>query len=143
MANHFQAHGVRFSYPADWRLREEHAENSTSIDLAGPATATCSVVLLHDCPEPEPVVEAVVEAFQDEYDGIDRFQIDRTIARESAIGCDLDFFYLDLCNSASVRAFRTSRFTALLMCQAGGRDFPVAKEAFEQICETIDCDISA
>lgn len=140
MANQFQAHGIRFSYPAGWSLREDQSEESTSIDLTGPATATCSVVLLHDRPDPGPVVEAVVDAFQDEYDGLDRYPVDRPIASQHAVGCDLDFFYLDLCNSASVRAFRTSRFTALLMCQAGDRDVPAAKEAFEQICNTINCD---
>lgn len=140
MVNQYQADGIRFSYPADWQLSEEHAEHQTSVDLAGPATASCSVVLLRECPDPEPVVEAVVDAFRDEYEDIDRYEIREEIANRPSVGCDLDFVYLELCSSASVRAFQADRFTALLICQASSDDFDDAKRAFQYVCESIDCD---
>lgn len=140
MTNQYDADGIGFLYPADWHIREEHAEQSTSIELTGPATATCSVVLLRDGPDPERVVDAVVEAFVEEYDEVDRYEIHEQINDWPSVGCDLDFFCLELCNSAGVRAFRAGHVTALLMFQANGDDLDCARRAFDGICATFDCD---
>jgi hypothetical protein len=140
MPNQYDADGIGFSYPADWQTREERREQSTSIELSGPATATCSVMLLHDRPEPELAVEAVVNAFLEEYEEVDRYDVHDAVARRPTVGCDLDFFCLELCNSAGVRAFRTHSFTALLMFQANSDDLDCAREAFETICASFDYD---
>ena len=140
IVNQYHSDGIRFSYPSDWELREEQAENQTSIDLIGPATASCSVILLRDCPDAESAVEAAVDAFRDEYDDIDRQEIHEVIANRQTVGCDLDFIYFELCSAVSVRAFCAEYFTALLICQASSDDVDHAEAAFHLVCESIDCD---
>lgn len=140
MKRQYDTEGIAFSYPTGWQLHEEPAEQRTSIELTGPATATCSVMLLHDRPAPELAVEAVVNAFLEEYEDVDRYEVHEEIALQPSVGCDLDFFCLELCNSAGVRAFRTDSFTALLMFQANSDDLDCAREAFEAICASLECD---
>jgi hypothetical protein len=136
----FQAHGVRFAYPDDWELSHEHQGQSLIVNLQTPGTAFWSLTLLEDCPPIEDVLEAAIAAFEDEYEDVDVYRHETSVADLPTVECDLDFVYLDLVNSASIRSIDVGDFTALVMYQAEGREFEDLQSDFEAVMASLEYD---
>lgn len=113
----YQSNGVTFRYPSEWELTEEQTDEQLSITVTSPQTAFWTLILFPDCPEPDDVVETVLDAFHEEYPEMDEYPTKARIGRRRTVGRDIDFVCLDVLNLARVRAFRTSGFTALVLFQ--------------------------
>lgn len=113
----YQSNGVSFRYPGEWELNEERTDEQFSITVSSPLTAFWTLSLFPDCPEPDDVVETVLDAFHEEYSEMDDYPSKERVGRRPTIGRDIDFVCLDVLNLARVRAFRTPGFTALVLFQ--------------------------
>jgi hypothetical protein len=113
----YQSHGVCFRYPSEWELAEQQDEDQFSVTVSSPMAAFWILSLFTSCPEPDDVVQSVLDAFEDEYDELDVYPVTPRVGRRSAVGRDIDFVCLDKLNVAGVRAFRTRQFTAMVLFQ--------------------------
>jgi len=113
----YQGHGIKFRYPSEWEVSEQQEGPQFSITVSSPATAFWTLSLFADCPEPDDVVEAVLDAFREEYDEMDEYPSDARVGKRQTVGRDIDFVCLDRLNSAGVRAFRARQFTVMVLYQ--------------------------
>lgn len=114
----YDDHGVRFEYPASWELEEtDHGEVATvAVSVAdglGFAVVTTDVT----CPDPALASDEALEALREEYPDLDATPVMEAINGHATTGYDVEFFTLDMTNSAKVRCFRTPRRTVLVFGQ--------------------------
>jgi len=62
--------------------------------------------------------QAALDAMRKEYAGLEAEPVDETIAGHNLIGFDLNFFYLDLTNTAAIRSLRVEGTTYTIFFQA-------------------------
>jgi len=143
MSTTYRVPGLSFHFPPGWEVAEQHEEDRLSVTVTGAGTAFCTVSMLYDRPEPRQVLAAAVRAFQDEYAELDVYSCDGPIASQAAVGCDVDFICLELCNTALLRAFRTARFTVLVWFQSNDAELPEARPVFDEVCRSLNCGADA
>jgi hypothetical protein len=66
--------------------------------------------------------------------------VSERIGGEQIGGYDLNFFYLDLTNTALIRSFRTADASCLVLCQAEDRDFAEVGPVFRAITTSLLAD---
>jgi hypothetical protein len=134
----YQTDGLRFEYPSDWQLATEQLEDGLSIMVSGAGTTFCSFLLMPDRPAVATVLKNAIDTYRESYDEIDSEPFEGRIADRATRGYDVDFYCLELLNSAWLRAFRTGRYTVFIMFQSGFDD-PEARSLFDSICASVDC----
>ncbi len=122
MPAEFNKLGISFQYPENWALDEE-ATGTNSVTVYSPGGAFWSISIHPRATDPELLAEAAVKAMREEYEDIDAEQTKETIAGRQLVGYDLNFFYLDLTNTATVRCIRTDQATYTVFYQAEDREF--------------------
>ncbi len=136
----YHTSGLTFQYPDGWELTEEQSAEGLSISLSADGSAFCSLTLLLDRPPAESAIEAALTAYRESYDDFDVYPVSCRIAARDAVGRDVEFFCMELVNTAWIRAFRTGRFTVVILGQSGPDEQRAAKRVFDTICRTLDCD---
>ncbi|MFN9198387.1 MAG: hypothetical protein ACK5WR_09975 [Planctomycetaceae bacterium] len=139
MASHYKKHGIALAYPERWELSEHLEPGQVTISLISPGTSFLTICLFQDRPDPEEVAEAALQAFRDEYTELDIYPTKAQVGRRPAISWDLEFFCLELTNSARIRAFRAPRFTCLLLFQGTDQEFERTEDTFLKIARSIRC----
>jgi len=134
----YQTDGLKFAYPSEWRVTEELQPDGQAIMVSSDGTAFCSFMLIPDRPAVAKVLKTALDAFRESYDEVDSEAVECRIASRPARGFDVDFYCLELLNSAWLRAFRTGRYTVFMMFQSGF-DEPEARAIFDSICASLDC----
>lgn len=140
MSSTYRTTGLSFCYPPEWQAVEHREDGRLSVTVAGTGTAFCTVTMLYDRPDPRQVLEAAIRAFRDEYPELDVYTADSRVASRPALGRDVDFICLELCNTALLRAFRTGRFTVLVLFQSSDVELPETRPIFDQVCNSLNCD---
>ncbi len=134
----YQRHGVSFRYPTGWELTEEGSEHERTITLQTAGASFWTMTLFADRPDPEQIVESVVEAYREDYDDLDVYPLSEEGDSPTAAGADLDFVYLDLVNSVSVRAFQTEARSAVVIYQGTDQELEVLREKFEAVTQSLE-----
>ncbi|QDU37584.1 hypothetical protein Mal4_18990 [Maioricimonas rarisocia] len=135
--------GIQFRYPEDWELSEEGGSSELSVTVSDEGTSFWSVTLLRDRPSPEHVLDAAVEAFRDDYAEVDVYPTMTEIAHRPAFARDIEFVYLEMLNSAFLRAFQDEQHTVLVFYQATDTELDEVGPVFEAICASVHCGIDA
>jgi hypothetical protein len=143
MSTVYTAPGLRFRYPEEWRISEERGDGQLTVTARPPgeSTAFWSATMLAGRPDPQEAIDAVVETFEEEYDEVDSYQVNRRLSRRPARGRDIEFVCLELTNSAFVRAVQTERFTALVLYQATDQELDSIRDDLEGMTESFECDL--
>ena len=136
----YSGHGIRFRYPAHWDLTEDRTEDQIAVSIESPGTSFWTLTLFLRNPSPEHVLRTAVAAFQDEYDEMDTYEAEASLCHRRAIGRNLEFVSLELINSAFLRAFRTGRYTILVMYQGTDHELEETRDALEEITASLQCD---
>ena len=136
----YEAHGVRFLYPGFWELSEQPNESGVSITVSSLETSFWSLNIFFDGPDPELVVDQALKAFRDEYDELDVYPADVELCRRQTLARDVDFVCFELLNSAYLRAFRTERFTALVLYQATNDELQQTRPLMNGIDQSLKCE---
>jgi hypothetical protein len=97
------------------------------------------LTLLDDAPDPNDILETVLDAYRDEYKDIDVYESTPKLS-VSAIACDLDFVCLDLVNSVTVLAVRTNRRTVLIVAQGTDHELELTRSVMESITKSFSCE---
>ena len=130
--------GIRFLYPDNWILDEEEAVGGNcSVAVYSPGGAFWSIVLHPLESDPSDLAAAALQALKTEYEHSEAEPASEKIAGMTLRGYDVSFFYLDLTNTALIRAFRTETATCLVLCQAEDRDFAELSGVFRAITTSL------
>ncbi|MGO9112432.1 MAG: hypothetical protein ACLP9L_24645 [Thermoguttaceae bacterium] len=112
--------GITFQYPDNWQLDEEEMRaGQSAVTVFRPGgTAFWSVAVHTASADPARMAQAALDAMRKEYEGLEAEPVNETIAGRDLIGFDLNFFYLDLTNTASIRSLRVDGTTYTIFFQA-------------------------
>lgn len=133
----WQNHGLSFSYPDSWKLAEEGADDERSVTLHSPGTAFWTLILLWSRPDPEEVVDSALEAFEDEYDEVDMYEMDGTLCGQDCVATDIDFVCMEMVNTASVRAVRLESLTMMVLWQAADLELEDVRPVMDAITTSL------
>lgn len=123
--------GIRFQYPENWHLDErETDEQNASVTVYSPGGAFWSVSSHPPECDPRELADSVLKTMREEYSDLDSEIVQESVAGRNLIGHDIDFYCLDLTNTARVRGFRTPGRTYLVMSQADDREFEQIEQVF-------------
>jgi len=118
-------------YPDNWTLDEQEAiAGNNSVTVYSPGGAFWSVVLHDRLADPKELAAEALNALKTEYEGSEAEPASDEVAGQELRGYDVNFFYLDLTNTALIRSFRTADATCLLLCQAEDRELVTAEPVF-------------
>ena len=138
MPEKFEKLGISFQYPDNWTLDEEDAPaGRQSVTVYSPGGAFWSVAVHPRSAHPAQLAEAAVDAMKQEYEKLDVEQTRETTAGLEMIGYDLNFYYLDLTNTARIRCLRTKRATYSVFCQAEDREFDQIQMVFQAMTTSL------
>ena len=138
MPAQFQKLGISFQYPDNWVLDEEDAlAGRQSVAVYSPGGAFWSVSIHPSSADPDHLARAAVKAMKEEYEGLESERAEEQIAGHHLVGFDLNFFYLDLTNTAQVRCLRTKRGTYTIFCQAEDHELDTVGNVFRAITTSL------
>src|SRR5437588_11240573 len=124
--------GVQFQYPESWTLEAGDEAGGQEVTLYSPGGAFWSLTI-HEQGEPSELMDLVVQAMREEYDNLDSGEVEDLIAGQELSGFDLNFYCLDLINTAQIRAFQRGAKTYLMIWQAEDREFEALVSIFRAI----------
>ena len=133
----YDAHGIRFRYPAFWELNEEEAANERTITVSSPETSFWSLTIADDKPPPEDMVESAVSALREEYDELDDYSSHVKLAGPDSVARDVEFVCLEMLNSAFLRAVSTDEFSALIYYQGTDLELAETRAILESISSSL------
>ncbi len=137
----YDRHGITFQYPADWEVSEQEQGDECLITVSGPGTSFWSVGLFRDRPSPDLVLETALAAFKDEYPDLDAYDADDELLSQPTMGYDIEFFCLELVNTARIRSFLAQDFTVLVLCQADDTELETSDPLFEEMSRSLNCEL--
>ena len=137
MPHTFSKFGISFLYPDNWALDESDVEGGAeSATVYSPGGAFWSVSVHPASAAPEDLSKAAVEAMRAEYPELEQESTYEFVDGHRLYGFDLNFYYLDLTNSAFVRSFRTPVATYVVFYQAEDREYREFEQVFAAITKS-------
>ena len=131
---HFDRFGLAFDHPDGWLVDTEDAEGRfATVTVYSPAGGFWSVSGHAPGGDPGELAAAVVAEMQDEYRELDAEPAADEIAGHDLHGFDLNFYCLDLTNTAQVRTLATPAAIYLILCQAEDHDWEALGPVFAAI----------
>jgi len=133
MPMHFEADGIRFMYPDNWRLTRDEADSGWSVSVQSPDTAFFMVTFDENMPEAAQVADTVLEALRADYPDLEADDVVESLAGQPALGHNIRFFSLDLTNTCCTRVLYSDMGTVLLMWQAADLEMELIEPVFNAI----------
>jgi hypothetical protein len=129
----FEKDGIRFQYPANWKLVREDADSGWTVTVQSPDTGFFLLTFDASMPDTDLVAQTVLDALRAEYLDLEADDALETVAGQPALGHDVRFFSLDLTNTCCTRSFHTDMGTVLMMWQVNDLEL----DQFEPIVRAI------
>jgi hypothetical protein len=128
----FNKLGLQFVYPDNWTVDETEAlEGAASVTVYSPGGSFWSVSLHPRETPPQELVRSAVQALKQTYDELDTEDVTQDLAGKKLLGSDVNFYCLDLTNTAQIRAFAAPNFNVVILCQADDREFAEIEQVFQ------------
>lgn len=137
MVREYRQGGLSFHYPPSWELTEEVSDRQRTITLQTAGASFWTLTIFDDRPDPERILNTVVDAFQQEYDDVDVYSVPPTTHQPFAAAADLDFIYLDTVTSVAIRAFQTEDVSAVVMYQGTDQELEILRPQFDAVTESV------
>lgn len=120
----FAQAGLAFDYPDNWSVdTTDSAGGRAAVTVYSPEGAFWSVSAHAPGGDPAVLSQAVVAQMREEYRDLDSEAASETVSGRKLTGYDLNFYCLDLTNTASVRTLETTDAIYLFFCQAEDREW--------------------
>lgn len=121
---HFDRFGLAFDHPDNWLVDTEDSEGRfATVTVYSPTGGFWSVSGHAPGGDPGQLAAAVVSEMREEYRELDVEPATQTIGGRSLQGFDLNFYCLDLTNTAQVRTLATPVAIYLILAQAEDREW--------------------
>ncbi len=128
---HFDRFGLAFHHPDNWAVDTEDSEGRyATVTVFSPGGAFWSVSGHAPGGDPAALAEAVVSQMREEYRELDAEPASEDVAGHRLVGIDLNFYCLDLTNTAQVRTLTTPDAIYLILCQAEDREWDEVAPVF-------------
>ena len=138
MAAVFDKLGIRFQYPENWKLEaDDTTPGRQAISVYSPCGAFWTVTLHPSDENPAELARAALAAMQNEYDELDSEPVQGEIGSVGLTGFDLNFYCLDLTNTAWIRAGASETAVFLVICQAEDREFEELSGIFQAMTASL------
>jgi len=132
MPAEFKKPGIAFQYPENWTLDEEDTlPGRNAVTVYSPGGAFWSVSVHPKSAEPIQLAQATVEVMKDEYPELESRHTEEALAGRETTGYDLNFWCLDLTNTARVRCFQTDWASYAVFVQGEDREFERLERVFK------------
>jgi hypothetical protein len=129
--------GITFQYPENWELDERDAlQGERGVTVYSPGGAFWSVLLQPASVDPMQAARTALAALRKEYE-LDAEEAQETIGRHELVGFDANFYYVDLTNTAYIRALRTRSTTYLILCQSEDRELREVEAVFRAMTTSL------
>jgi hypothetical protein len=133
----YQKMGITFQYPENWELDERDAlQGEPAVTVYSPGGAFWSVLIQPPSVDPQQAASTALAALRNEYE-LDAEEASESIAQRDLLGYDANFYYVDLTNTAYIRALRTPSATYLILCQAEDRELREVDPVFRAITTSL------
>jgi len=120
----FQRLGIDFSFPDSWSVDTDDArEGAAAVTVYAPEGGFWSVSGHAAGGRAIELAQAVVEQMRGEYRDLDVEPAADDVGGHALRGFDMNFYCLDLTNTAQVRTLATPTAVWLLLCQAEDREW--------------------
>jgi hypothetical protein len=121
---HFDRFGLAFDYPDNWSVDiSDSGGRHAAVTVQSPEGAFWSVSGHAPGGDASELAAAVLGQMTDEYRELDSEAAEDEVAAHRLLGYDMNFYCLDLTNTAHVRTLETPAAIYLLFCQAEDRDW--------------------
>jgi hypothetical protein len=131
---HFDRFGLAFDHPDNWTVDTDDAEGRfAAVTVYSPDGAFWSVSGHAPGGDPAELAAAVVAQMREEYRELDSEPAADTVLGRPLAGFDLNFYCLDLTNTAQVRTLSTPTAIYLFHCQADDREWDRVSPVFAAI----------
>jgi hypothetical protein len=138
MPARFEGLGLQFQYPENWTLDDSDALlGRKSVTIYSPGGAFWSVAVHFGSADPAKLSSAVVDTMRKEYAALESEAVSEIIAGHELSGYDLNFYYLDLTNTAQIRWLQLGHATYTIYCQADDKEFQQLQRVFEAISTSL------
>jgi hypothetical protein len=137
MSQHYEADGISFRYPDNWRLDREESEDGWTVLLQSPGTAFMTLSCDTSGASSEEVAATALAALQADYPALEAQPQVETLAGQMALGHDMQFFSLDLTNTCWTRSFYCDAGTMLVLCQCNDLELEQYEPALRAICASL------
>jgi len=120
----FTQAGLSFEYPDNWSVdTTDSTLGRAAVTVYSPEGAFWSVSAHAPGGDPSMLSQAVVGQMREEYRDLDSEAATETVSGRKLPGYDLNFYCLDLTNTAAVRTLETADAIYLFFCQAEDREW--------------------
>ena len=137
MSQQYQADGISFRYPDDWRLDREESADGWTVLLQSPGTAFLTLTCDHSGASTEEIAAAALEALQEDYPTLEASPQVDTLAGQMAVGHDIQFFSLDLTNTCWTRSIDSAAGVVLVLCQTNDLELEEYEPVLRAICASL------
>lgn len=138
MPKRFDDLGIHFQYPDNWDLDvAETTEGLYTISVMSPGGAFWTIMIYPSSDEPGEIAKAALDALRVEYPDSDVSDASEEVSGYELAGYDLNFFYLDLTSTATLRAFRAPDASYVIHCQAEDREYEKLSIVFQAITASL------
>ena len=127
----FNRFGLAFDYPENWSVDTDDSQDRyAAVTVYSPDGGFWSVSGHASGGDPTALVQAVLEQMRKEYQDLDSEPVTEQVAARALAGLNMNFYCLDLTNTAHVRTLETPEAIYLLLCQAEDRDWDKISPVF-------------
>ena len=120
----FDRFGLAFDYPDNWSVdTDDAADRYATVTVYAPEGGFWSVSGHAPGGDPTSLTDAVVSQMREEYRDLDSEPASEVVAEHTLRGQDMNFYCLDLTNTAQVRTLQTPQAVYLIFCQAEDREW--------------------
>jgi hypothetical protein len=127
----FERFGLAFDHPDNWTVDIDDATGlQTAVTAYSPDGGFWSVSGHEPGGPAADLAAAVVEEMRAQYQELDCEPAEESVAGRTMRGFDLNFYCLDLTNTAQVRTVETPNAVYLLLCQAEDREWEETAPVF-------------
>ncbi|MEX0671122.1 MAG: hypothetical protein WD060_11765 [Pirellulales bacterium] len=121
---HFDRFGLAFDYPDNWSVDTADADGRyATVTVYSPEGGFWSVSGHAGGGDPRELAAAIVNQLQKEYQELDSEPAADMIEESKLPGFNLNFYCLDLTNTAHIRTLQTPGAVYLILCQAEDREW--------------------
>lgn len=128
---HFDRGGIVFDYPDNWTVETGGGENGLDVTVSSPEGAFWSINCQPGDSDPAQLTEAAVAQMRQDYPTLDSEPAADEVFGQTLAGADLNFYCLDLTNTATIRCLQTPATCYVLFCQAEDRDWERLHHVFK------------
>ena len=138
MVAKYEKLGLPFLYPDNWSALDEELDDwPHGVTVQSPGSAYWELKVYPSRTSRTKLTAEVLKVMQEEYESLESQVVKEEICQLTAIGYNLNFFYLDFLITSRIRCLWVDNLTYLLIYQAESREFDQQHLVFEAITQSL------